>query len=82
MHGVRVLAGPRFFQAALRASNAAIQKQHDAGDHVIFLGAVERYRHMNGDPLLFNAGRYGMAAPHPDDHGELIESSDFADLLL
>lgn len=57
-------------------------KRYDGGDHVIFLGKVERYCHSNGSPLLFNAGKYGTAAPHPDDGGRPVVSSDFADLLL
>ncbi len=29
-----------------------------AGDHVIFLGRVERLTHRDGEPLLFSGGRY------------------------
>jgi len=57
-------------------------EQYDGGDHTIFVGAVERYSHTDGEPLLFNAGKYAIAAPHPDDHGKAVQSSDFADLLL
>lgn len=57
-------------------------EQYDGGDHTIFVGAVERYSHTDGEPLLFNAGKYATAAPHPDDHGKAVPSSDFADLLL
>ena len=32
--------------------------QIEAGDHVVFLGALEYYRHFAGEPLLFQAGRY------------------------
>ena len=76
------LGGAPIFNGCVACFECRNHRQHDAGDHVIFLGAVERYRHRDGEPLLFNAGRYGTAAPHPDDHGQVIESSDFADLLL
>ena len=55
---------------------------HDGGDHLIFVGEVAGYRHSEGDPLLFNASKYAVAAPHPDDRGVPVVSSDFADLLL
>lgn len=31
---------------------------HDSGDHYIIVGEVERFRHVDGDPLLFFDGRY------------------------
>ena len=34
----------------------------DAGDHVIFLGKVERMTHRDGEPLLFSGGRYCVPA--------------------
>lgn len=74
--GVPVLKGSL---ARFECRNA---ERHDGGDHTIFVGAVERYSHTDGEPLLFNAGKYATAAPHPDDHGHPVESSDFADLLL
>ena len=30
----------------------------DAGDHVIFLGRVERMTHRDGEPLLYSGGQY------------------------
>lgn len=76
LRGVPVLPGSL---ARFECRNA---DQYDGGDHTIFMGAVERYRHIDGEPLLFNAGKYATAAPHPDDHGQSVPSSDFADLLL
>lgn len=74
--GIPVLRGSL---ARFECRNA---EQYDGGDHTIFIGAVERYSHTDGDPLLFNAGKYATAAPHPDEHGKAVPSSDFADLLL
>ncbi|MDG5496936.1 flavin reductase family protein [Niveispirillum sp. BGYR6] len=43
-------------------------RQHDrveAGDHVIFIGRIERFDLAGGAPLLFHAGQYRSSAPHP-----------------
>lgn len=39
---------------------------HDAGDHAIHVGEVERYAWDGGEPLLFHSGRYHATRPHPD----------------
>ncbi|MGH9580295.1 MAG: styrene monooxygenase/indole monooxygenase family protein, partial [Terriglobales bacterium] len=41
-------------------------RQHDGGDHVIFLGEVEEYKYQEGEPLVFHSGRYRVATRHPD----------------
>lgn len=41
-------------------------KEHDAGDHVIFIGEVEEYKRFEGEPLVFHSGRYRVATRHPD----------------
>jgi flavin reductase (DIM6/NTAB) family NADH-FMN oxidoreductase RutF len=38
----------------------------EAGDHVIFLGEVERFDADGGAPLVFHAGYYHVATKHPD----------------
>jgi flavin reductase (DIM6/NTAB) family NADH-FMN oxidoreductase RutF/flavin-dependent dehydrogenase len=40
--------------------------RHDAGDHVIFIGEVERYDVGGGEPLVFHSGQYRVATKHPD----------------
>lgn len=35
----------------------------EAGDHVIIIGRVTRATYCDGEPLLFNAGRYCVPAP-------------------
>ena len=37
-------------------------KQHDGGDHVIFVGEVEEYEWFEGEPLVFHSGRFGVPA--------------------
>lgn len=56
--------------------------RHDGGDHMIFVGEVARLRSAEGDPLLFNAGHYGVAAGLPEEKDELISADEFSDLLL
>ncbi|MDP6173192.1 MAG: flavin reductase [Rhodospirillales bacterium] len=38
---------------------------HEGGDHLIFVGHVERFDHAERPALLFVAGRYGVPARHP-----------------
>ncbi|KAA3628834.1 MAG: flavin reductase, partial [Proteobacteria bacterium] len=35
------------------------------GDHLLFVGRVERFSYDDGNPLLFSAGRYGEIAEVP-----------------
>lgn len=37
----------------------------EAGDHLIFIGRVERHMHQDGVPLLYSAGGYGTPAALP-----------------
>jgi flavin reductase (DIM6/NTAB) family NADH-FMN oxidoreductase RutF len=39
---------------------------HDAGDHLIMLGEVERFDAPGGPPLVFHSGLYHLATRHPD----------------
>jgi flavin reductase (DIM6/NTAB) family NADH-FMN oxidoreductase RutF len=41
-------------------------RQHDGGDHVIFIGEVEEYKYNTGEPLVFHSGRYRITTHHPD----------------
>jgi flavin reductase (DIM6/NTAB) family NADH-FMN oxidoreductase RutF len=41
-------------------------RQHDAGDHVIFIGEVEDYQWAEGEPLIFHSGSYHVRTRHPD----------------
>jgi flavin reductase (DIM6/NTAB) family NADH-FMN oxidoreductase RutF/2-polyprenyl-6-methoxyphenol hydroxylase-like FAD-dependent oxidoreductase len=38
----------------------------DAGDHVVFLGEIESYQALGGEPLVFHSGFYRLATKHPD----------------
>ena len=39
------------------------EQRHDAGDHVILVGRVERYHHTDRPPLVFHAQRLPRARP-------------------
>ena len=55
--GVPLLAG------ALARFECRAAACHDAGDHTLVIGHVERVAHRPGRPLVFAAGRYGRLAP-------------------
>ncbi|MGJ7611914.1 MULTISPECIES: flavin reductase family protein [unclassified Variovorax] len=41
-------------------------KQYDGGDHLIFIGEVERYDRFDGEPLVFHSGCYQVTTRHPE----------------
>ena len=41
-------------------------REIDGGDHIIFVGEVQRYEWREGKPLVFHAGRYHVTTRHPD----------------
>ncbi len=43
--------------------------RHDGGDHLIFIGAVERFAWENRPPLVFQGGRYRVLADLPGATG-------------
>jgi flavin reductase (DIM6/NTAB) family NADH-FMN oxidoreductase RutF len=52
INGIAALSG---CAATIECSVVSTQA---VGDHVLFLGKVERYAHMHADPLLFYNGKY------------------------
>lgn len=51
----------------------AVVSTQVVGDHVLFLGKVERYAHMHAEPLLFYNGKYMQGVdfsqnPEPNKH--------------
>jgi flavin reductase (DIM6/NTAB) family NADH-FMN oxidoreductase RutF len=52
------LGGTPRLRGSLATFECALWKTVEAGDHVIFLGRVERYHHVEGEPLVFVNGRY------------------------
>lgn len=73
------LAGFPVIAGALTQIVASKQRALDAGDHTIFLGAVEQLRYRDGEPLLFFKGAYESlhlpdSAEEEARHAELVES--------
>lgn len=59
-----------------------LERTVDGGDHVVFIGRVERFYWRDGDPLVFSCGHYCVTTALPEDARADIAPSDFADLLL
>jgi len=45
--------------------------EHDGGDHVVFIGRVERYACFDRSGLVFAQGRYALAISHPGRPADL-----------
>lgn len=60
------LGGAPLIEGALARFECRTVRWVDAGDHVICLGHVERFDTSDGEPLVFHAGAYHVATPHPD----------------
>jgi flavin reductase (DIM6/NTAB) family NADH-FMN oxidoreductase RutF len=59
--GVKFARTPRgtpMLQSSLAHLDCKLVEAHEAGDHTIFLGAVEQIETGEGDPLLFYRGQY------------------------
>ena len=41
-------------------------RQYEGGDHLIFIGEVERYERFDGEPLVLHSGFYRVATRHPE----------------
>jgi flavin reductase (DIM6/NTAB) family NADH-FMN oxidoreductase RutF len=57
------LGGCPLIDGALATFECIVERQIEGGDHVIFLGRVGGSACRDGDPLVFNAGRYCTIAP-------------------
>lgn len=60
------IAGVPLLDGAVATFQCRTVSRHDAGDHVIYVGEVEKYENAGGDPLVFHAGKYHATASHPD----------------
>lgn len=52
------LGGAPMLEGTIAQFQCRNSDRHYGGDHVIFLGAVERYTYRSGEPLLFSRGVY------------------------
>jgi len=76
------LGGVPLLPGCLAQFECRHETHHEGGDHLIFIGRIENFRYADGQPLLYNAGRYGVAAEHPDNFGDTAEASAFDDLMM
>jgi flavin reductase (DIM6/NTAB) family NADH-FMN oxidoreductase RutF len=60
------IAGIPLLDGAVATFQCRTVSRHDAGDHVIYVGEVEKYENAGGDPLVFHGGKYHATASHPD----------------
>ncbi|MBT2546872.1 flavin reductase [Arthrobacter sp. ISL-65] len=60
------IAGIPLLDGAVATFQCRTVSRHDAGDHVIYVGEVEKYENAGRDPLVFHAGKYHATASHPD----------------
>lgn len=51
-------AGCPLLEETLASFECSAESLVEGGDHVIFLGRVQRARYRDGEPLIFSAGRY------------------------
>lgn len=49
---------------------------YEGGDHVIFVGRVERFDHFERPPLVFHGGRYALAVEKPAEPVEAPQGPD------
>lgn len=59
-------AGTPLLDGALATLLCRNVNQYEGGDHLIFIGQIERYQQRSGEPLLFHAGKYRVASEHPE----------------
>ena len=59
------LEGVPILDGCLASFECRTTHRLQAGDHWLFLGAVERFAYRTGAPLVFFTGRYGLP---PADH--------------
>jgi flavin reductase (DIM6/NTAB) family NADH-FMN oxidoreductase RutF/DNA-binding MarR family transcriptional regulator len=57
--------GDRLLDQAIAHFECTLEATHEGGDHVILIGRVKRCTRLDGAPLLFSQGQYGIAEAHP-----------------
>jgi flavin reductase (DIM6/NTAB) family NADH-FMN oxidoreductase RutF len=65
----------------LAAFECRIERTIDGGDHLLFVGRVEKLSYGDGSPLIFSGGKYCVAAELPDDTAQLDGETAFSDIL-
>ena len=63
---LRGTAGVPLIEGTVARFSCRTLRRVEAGDHVIFLGEVERYEAEPDEPLVFHSGYYHVATKHPE----------------
>ena len=67
------LEGVPLLEGVLARFECQTENTIDGGDHLLFVGRVHRIAYTEGEPLIFNAGRYctALALPTASAQGDL-----------
>jgi 4-hydroxyphenylacetate 3-hydroxylase, reductase component len=57
--------GDPLLDQAIAYFECTLEAAHEGGDHLILIGRVKRCTRLNGSPLLFSQGQYGITEAHP-----------------
>lgn len=60
--------GLPLIEGTLASFECTTHAQYEAGDHIVFLGQVQHYRAINGEALIFRAGRMLTSAATVELH--------------
>ncbi|KAF3996490.1 flavin reductase family protein [Glaciimonas immobilis] len=74
------LGGSPVLEGVLASFECQTESTLDGGDHVLFVGRVHKLSYHDGEPLMFNAGRYCRAQPLPMSAEMQAASAMWADL--
>ena len=55
--------GSPLLPGTLASFECKTEQTIQGGDHLLFVGRVQKIRFRNGEPLIFNAGKYATALP-------------------
>lgn len=55
--------GSPLLPGTLASFECETEQTIEGGDHLLFVGRVHRIRYRDGEPLIFNAGKYATALP-------------------
>ena len=60
------VTGCPLIPAAVASFDCVVEAEHDAGDHVIFVGRIEHLETRGGEPLVYCSGKYAGLVPLAD----------------
>ena len=64
------LGGSPLLPEVLAVFECKTESTIEGGDHLLFVGRVHKIAYGNGEPLIFNAGKYCTSLPMRDPHAK------------